>query len=194
MINAELDHCKTLPEWYASIREQHEAAHGDDYCAQHDAMQRCMANCDSYMELGSHQGASAAAACLTNPKSVTMIDIDLHRWRPFEQIFQTYCDENNITLNAREISSVDPKTTQTVDLLLIDSYHHPRQLIAEMNLHMKNVRKYLVVHDTSIINRRPDDSLYQVLEAYVSGINPWRIIERGTTNVGYTVLENTLNV
>ena len=38
MINSKLDHCKTVEEFYESIRSQQEAAHGADYCKMHDAI------------------------------------------------------------------------------------------------------------------------------------------------------------
>ena len=38
MINSKLDHCKTIEEFYKSIRSQQEKAHGDNYCAMHDAI------------------------------------------------------------------------------------------------------------------------------------------------------------
>jgi len=193
MINAKLDHVKTLPEFYTEIRKQHEEAHGHDYCWQHDAMQKLMKECDTYKELGTHQGASAAAACLTNPKKVTLIDIDLHRWRPFEQIFLDYCEENNIEFKAKEMSSVDQESAGLTDLLLIDSNHQPHHLVAELQLHAKTVQKYIVLHDTSRLFGRPDERLYQVAEQFCSGITPWVIKFREKANVGYTVLQNTLN-
>ena len=62
MINAELGHVKTLEEFYSEIRRQQEEAHGDDYCEQHDAIKKYMKYCDSYKELGTHQGGTAACA------------------------------------------------------------------------------------------------------------------------------------
>jgi hypothetical protein len=193
MINAKLDHVKTLPEFYTEIRKQHEEAHGIDYCWQHDAMQRLMKSCDSYKELGTHQGASAAAACLTNPKSVTLVDIDMHRWRPFENLFNDYCKENNIRLTVKEMSSTDTKTLSPTDLLLIDSNHQPAHLIQELEVHKSTIKKYIVLHDTSRLFGRVDDRLYRVAESFCSGITPWRINFREKANVGYTILENTLN-
>ena len=194
MINATLDHCKTLPEWYASIREQHEEAHGHEYCHQHDAMQKLMKDCNSYRELGTHQGASLAAACLTNPKSATAIDVDLHRWQPFESVFRAYCEENDIDLKVKKMSSTEPKSAGPTDLLLIDSLHNANHLIKELNLHLPYTRKYVVLHDTSILHGFANDSLFRVVKDYCSKINPWEIKEHNTTNVGYTVMENTLNV
>jgi hypothetical protein len=58
----------------------------------------------------------------------------------------------------------------------------------ELNTHASNVRKYIIAHDTSIVNGKPNDSLYQCLAKFASE-NHWEIIERGTKNVGYTVLK-----
>ena len=193
MINAKLDHVKSLPEFYTEIRKQHEESHGIEYCWQHDAMQRLMQSCNSYKELGTHQGASAAAACLTNPESVTLIDIDLHRWRPFENLFNDYCKENNIKLTVKEISSIDTESSSPVDLLLIDSNHQPTHLIRELELHKNTIKKYIVLHDTSRLFGKADDRLYRVAEDFCSGITPWQIVFREKTNVGYTILKNTLN-
>jgi len=193
MINAKLGHVKTLPEFYSEIRKQHEEAHGHDYCWQHDAMQKLMKECDSYKELGTHQGASAAAACLTNPKSVELVDISFEKWRPFESIFVDYCNENNIQFDVQEKSSADPKTASRVDLLLIDSNHQPSHLVKELSLHTPFVKKYIVLHDTSRLFGKPDDRLWQVVQQFTNQINPWVIKERNTANVGYTVIQNTLN-
>lgn len=193
MINAKLDHVKTLPEFYSEIRKQHEEAHGHDYCWQHDAMQKLMNECESYKELGTHQGASAAAACLTNPNKVTLVDIDLNRWRPFEKLFTDYCAEHNIEFLAQELSSTAPLAVSRVDLLLIDSNHQPAHLIQELKLHGNHVNKYIVLHDTSRLFGKPDERLYQVAEQFCSGITPWIIRFREKANVGYTVLQNTLN-
>jgi hypothetical protein len=194
MINAELSHVKTLPEFYTEIRKQHEQAHGHDYCWQHDAMQKLMKKCDTYRELGTHQGASAAAACLMNPSAVTLVDISFEKWRPFESIFRTYCEENNISFDVQEKSSTDPSTAKPVDLLLIDSNHQPAHLVNELNLHAKTVKKYIVLHDTSRLFGKVDDRLWQVVNGFINnGINPWIVQERCTDNVGYTVLQNTLN-
>ena len=58
----------------------------------------------------------------------------------------------------------------------------------ELDLHGYHINKYILAHDTSIVNGHSNDSLYKVLEDYAKK-NRWEIIERGTTNVGYTVLK-----
>ena len=62
MINSELGHVKTIDEFYASIREQQEAAHGEHYCKMHDIINDLAKDCKSYKELGVHQGGTFANA------------------------------------------------------------------------------------------------------------------------------------
>jgi hypothetical protein len=194
MINAKLDHVKTLSEFYTEIRKQHEEAHGYDYCWQHDSMRECMAECNSYRELGTHQGASAAMACLQNPRSVELVDISFEKWRPFETIFRSYCKENNVNFKIKETSSLDPSTAKPVDCLLIDSNHQPAHLRKELALHGPVVKKYIILHDTSRLFGKPDERLWNVLNEWLNqGITPWTLVKRVTANVGYTVVRNTLN-
>ena len=60
MINSELGHVTTMEEFNSEIIRQQEEAHGKDYCAIHKAIKKYMKECDSYKELGTHQGATAA--------------------------------------------------------------------------------------------------------------------------------------
>ena len=176
MINAKLDHVKTLPEFYTEIRKQHEEAHGHEYCWQHDAMKECMTECNTYRELGTHQGASAAMACLQNPMQVELVDISFDKWRPFEHIFYDYCGQNNISLIIKEKSSLDPHTASPVDCLLIDSNHQPTHLRKELDLHGRSVKKYIILHDTSRLFGKPDERLWDVANEWVNkGISPWKI-------------------
>jgi hypothetical protein len=196
MINSKVDHCKTLEEFYSEICRQQEEAHGAYYLAQHDAIRKYLkiGNCEYYKELGTHQGGTAAAACLEKPVSVELVDISLEKFSKSKHLFEYFCKENNVKLKTREMNSSDPKTTSRCDLLLIDTYHHPSLLIQELKLHSPYVIKYIILHDTSIINSKANDALYQTAVNFTAGITPWKIIERNTQNVGYTVLANTINV
>lgn len=189
MINSELGHCKTLEEFHSEIRRQQEEAHGIDYCQIHDAIKKYMADCESYMELGTHQGGTASAALLCNPKELYIIDIDLSRYRKFlEPIAEKYAAKNGIIFKATEIDSTSPFSAKSVDMLVIDSYHNATHMKKELDTHGFNVSKYIIAHDTSIINGKPNDSLYKVLVEYGKKYG-WSVIERGVTNVGYTVLK-----
>lgn len=189
MINAELGHVTSVEEFYKEIRSQQEAAHGDDYCLQHDAITKLMEECDHYMELGTHQGGTAACALLTKPKSVKLVDIDMHRYNKFlKPLAEEYCKENNIKLVVKEVDSTSSKSVSPTDLLLIDSRHNKYHMAKELMIHQFAVRKYIVAHDTSIVNGRVDGQLYDCLAQFCKQY-PFEIIERNTKNVGYTVLK-----
>ena len=188
MINAELGHATTVEEFNTSIREQQEKAHGEDYCAIHDAIRKYMTECNSYMELGTHQGGTASVAMLCNPKRVCLVDIDMSRYNKFlAPIATEYCQTNKIELDVRNVSSHSLGSVNPTDMLVIDSYHHPSHMQQELQIHGNSVSKFILAHDTSVINGKQNDSLFHCLKDWGEK-NGWKVIERGTTNVGYTVL------
>jgi hypothetical protein len=189
MINADLSNVKSVAGFNKEIRKQQEEAHGEDYCQIHDAIKKYMKECKSYMELGTHQGGTASVAILCKPNRVYLVDMDMSRYRKFlEPLASDFCDKNDIELIVKEADSTSFTTINMTDMLVIDSYHHPAHMQKELNTHASNVRKYIIAHDTSIVNGKSNDSLYQCLAKFASE-NNWEIIERGTTNVGYTVLK-----
>jgi cephalosporin hydroxylase len=186
MINADLGHVTTLEEFYSEIRKQQEAAHGNDYCQQHDAIQRLLkTECKTYKELGTHQGGTAAAALMMKPTRIELVDISMDKYRLFAKpLFEKYCTENNIELTVKEVDSTSLSSLgPEVDLMLIDSRHTRTHMEAELNMHHRNVKKYIVFHDTTAVPQ-----LYQGIVNFCSR-NPWEIVERGTANVGYTVIK-----
>ena len=49
MHTSEVSHVKTVEEFYKSIREQQEVAHGKEYCDQHDAIIKYMKETSNYI-------------------------------------------------------------------------------------------------------------------------------------------------
>ena len=191
MINSELGHVKTLEEFNSEIRRQQEEAHGKGYCDIHDAIKKYMEECDSYMELGTHQGGTASIAMLTNPNFVQLVDIDFTKYRKFlAPIARKYCKENDINLILKEMDSrtFPSMSTASVDMLVIDSVHKAPFMKQELTMHGANVNKYILAHDTSRLLGREDDQLFRELEAWGKR-NRWVVIERGINYVGYTVLK-----
>ena len=189
MINAELGHVKSVQEFYTEIRRQQEEAHGEHYCLMHDAIQERLKHCNSYMELGVHQGGTAAAAMLCKPKEICLIDRDMSRYKKFLMpIAEEYCVRNNIKLDLRQTDSTGFGSINPTDMLVIDSYHHPNHMTKELEVHGKNVKKYIIAHDTSIIKGRPIDALFHVLVRFADQ-NKWEVEQREHRNVGYTVLK-----
>jgi len=195
MINSQLDYVTTLEEFNSEIRRQQEEAHGTDYCQIHDAIKKYMSDCTSYLELGTHQGGTASAAMLCNPERVSLLDIDMSRYKKFlAPIAQKYCLGKQIKLSVEQADSTSTATKtyldtthQTVDMLVIDSYHNPSHMTKELNLYGKSVRKYILAHDTSQLLGKNNDSLYKCLKDW-SNKNGFEEIERGTTSVGYVVM------
>lgn len=188
MINSDLSYVETLEEFNFEIRRQQEEAHGNKYCEIHDAIKRYMKDCKSYMELGTHQGGTASAAMLTKPNRIYLVDMDMSRYNKFlGPIASSFCDENDIELIVKEGDSTSLSCINMTDMLMIDSYHHPAHMKKELDLHGSNVKKYILAHDTSIINGKPNDSLYKCMKNFADA-NNWSVIEHGTDNVGYTVI------
>jgi len=188
MINVDLSHVTSLQQFYDEIIAGQAKAHGTDYHEQHGAIEKYLQSGDTYMELGTHQGSTAARAMLNNPKKVILVDISMEKYNKFlKPIAESYCSENNIELVVHECSSIDAKCTHKTDILLIDSLHNRNHMQKELNLHGNNVSKYIIVHDTSVINGRANESLYQCVIEFAKN-NGWEEVERGTNNVGYTVI------
>lgn len=186
MINVDLKHVKTLEEFYKDIRAGQEEAHGHDYCEQHDAIQKYAPECKTYAELGTHQGGTLANALLAGFKYVEGIDIDMHRYEKFlKPIAEQYAKDNKIVLKMKEVSSITLDSIgPSVDMLLIDSYHRAYHMKQELAIHGKRVKKYIVAHDTWSVSE-----LHTCLEEWCFENPGWKVLERGTTNVGYTVLK-----
>lgn len=187
MINAKLDHCKTLEEFYISIRDQQEEAHGIDYCEQHDALMKYASDCKTYAELGTHQGGTLSCALLAGFKYVEAIDVDMSRYRKFLQpLAEEYVKENKIVFKIKEMDSGSLESIgPSVDMLLIDSYHKAYHMQRELSVHGKRVNKYIIAHDT----RLPNTELDQCLTDFCFNNPGWKVIERGEANVGYMVLK-----
>ena len=66
------------------------------------------------------------------------------------------------------------------------SRHH---MEAELTMHAKYIKKYIIAHDTSISQDPEKESLYACLYDFCREAPGWDIIEREIANVGYTVLK-----
>jgi hypothetical protein len=189
MINSELGHVNTLKKFHSEIVRQQEEAHGEDYCQIHDAITRYMKDCKSYMELGTHQGGTASAALLTNPKRVYLVDKDMSRYNKFlKPIAEKYAQNKDIELIVNQTDSTGFACINMTDMLVIDSYHHPAHMIKELTMHGSNVKKYILAHDTTAMMGKPDARLYDCLKTWADS-NGFVECERGITNVGYVVFK-----
>lgn len=187
MINSELGHVKTIDEFYASIREQQEAAHGEHYCKMHDIINDLAKDCKSYKELGVHQGGTLANALLQPTlRYVEGVDISLEKYNKFlKPIAENWAAASARVLRMKECSSTSIDSLgYSTDILMIDSVHKSHHMQAELELHGKYVKRYIVAHDTQL----PDDQLYWTLVNW--GVdNGFDSMIRNKENVGFTVIE-----
>ena len=187
MINSELGHVKTIDEFYASIREQQEAAHGEHYCKMHDIINELSKDCKSYKELGVHQGGTLANALLQPTlRYVEGVDISLEKYNKFlKPIAENWAAASARVLRMKECSSTSIDSLgYSTDILMIDSVHKSHHMQAELELHGKYVKRYIVAHDTQL----PDDQLYWTLVNW--GVdNGFDSMIRNKENVGFTVIE-----
>lgn len=188
MINVNLSHVKNVAEFYKDIRAGQEAEHGKDYCAQHDAIRKYFKlgyGCTSYKELGVHQGGTAANAMLMGAKYIELVDISMVKYNKYlRPLAAKHCKDNDIDLVIREADSTGLGSIgKAVDMMLIDSVHKWFHTEKELTLHANNVKKYIVFHDTATCH-----DIANGVEHWCE-TKPWKIIEIGKANVGYTVIE-----
>ena len=192
MINAKFDNVKTVLKFHKQIVEQQEEAHGKHYCQMHQAIKRFWSegDCKKYMELGTHQGGSASNAMMLDPtpKKITLIDIDMSKYNSvLKPIAEKHCHSNKIELDVRETSSIGFAAVEGTDLLVIDSVHKAGWMQKELDLHGKNVRKYIVAHDTKRLFDQVDEQLHHTLVEWGKR-NGFILVDRGEASVGYTVI------
>ena len=182
-----MTHTTTLEEFYNDLRNAQEdpAGHGDNYCAVHDALTALMKDCESYKELGVKQGTTLAAVMLCNPKSIIAIDKSLKDYKPYKKLFDTYAVKNDVQFNIKETDSCSfIATSESCDLLFIDTWHVYSQLKKELNAHYSFVNKYIVMHDTLA-----KKELRKAINEFLNKHTDWKIKEQNEQNVGYTTLE-----
>ena len=146
MIQAKIT-ANNLEEFYEQIVEQQLAAHGADYCNQHNAI-REHAKGKVYRELGTHQGATAACALLGGATSVTMVDISTKLIEPNYRLFEFFAAKQGVDIELIKNDSAHPSTVEFCDVLLIDSLHNPHHLKKELAVHADSVREHIILHDT----------------------------------------------
>jgi len=181
MIKGDFTHVKDLKQFYTEIRDLQETTHGDGYTAMHDEIISKAVECETYRELGTMQGATAACAAISGYKKLQLVDIDFGQFRPYKHLFEGY------DVEMYEIDSKDPKLTTIgeVDLMVIDSYHKAYHTWEELKVHAPYVKKYILFHDTF----KPTDSVQQAVNQFVMQNANWHIEKYDQRNVGYTCLK-----
>lgn len=173
----------TLKEYYDRIYELHAKAHQPEYMLVHDEIVLRLKDCNSYTELGVNQGATLAAAMLTNPTTVRAYDIALKPYNYAKHLFEQYADNNSIDYQANESNTLEC-VLDPVDVLYIDTLHRYDHLIKELARHGNKANRFIIFHDT-----HAQKGLKQAVQEYVTKNSQWSIVTDCQTNVGFMTIE-----
>jgi hypothetical protein len=122
------------------------------------------------------------------PEKITLIDIDMAKYNSFlKPIAEKHCKWEKIELDVRQTDSTGFGAVENVDMLVIDSVHKAAWMSKELDLHGKNVRKYIIAHDTMRLFNQVDEQLHTTLTKW-GDVNGFRLVDRGEASVGYTVI------
>jgi hypothetical protein len=134
--------------------------------------------CEHITEMGVRGVVSTYAFLSSKAKRVVAIDI-LNVAVPDVEKLQFICaDDLQIEI-------------EPTDFLFIDTAHNYRQCIQELNLHGKNVRKYIGFHDTQIFGEHGDDGdkgLMFAVNEYIEQNKEWTILYKTDVNNGLTII------
>lgn len=174
--------------------------------------------CSHITELGTRNCVSTKSfllglihSDLLRPKVLICVDIE----RSFEVDYVEYaCDYNRIKYHFYEMNDLDIELERT-DLLFIDTWHVYGQLKRELEKHHSKVRKYIILHDTTVdaitsesirMNHNIEDKIKESgfkYEEITRGIWPaveeflikhpeFYVKEKFNNNNGLTILERKL--
>jgi len=174
---------KDLQEYYTHLYEGQSNAHKPQYMLVHDELKKCLAECESYTEMGVRQGTTLAIPLLAGTKKVRGYDIDLALYNKVKQHFDGEAKKKGIDFAVIKESTRDC-TIDPVDLLYIDTWHVYEQLKIELNRHAAKVKKYIVMHDTYAVQE-----LRKAINEFLA-LNPqWRLVNECNINVGFSTIK-----
>lgn len=133
--------------------------------------------CDHVTELGVRGCVSLFAALASNAKKVVAVDI-FNVWTPEVEKLTFICADD-LTIEIEE-----------TDFLFIDTRHCYEQLIQELKLHSKKVRKFIGFHDVFIFGEHGDDGGKGLMPA----INEFLDDNKNFDIAYYTVVNNGLMI
>ena len=190
MIKPDMTHVKSLEEFYEEIKIQQAGAHGIEYIQHHKAIIKYAKECETIKEIGVCQGGTFAAMMLQHPKKLIGMDIMPKYFTPYQHLFDTYAQENNLDYEYIVGNSLNHMIIHKVDMLHIDSLHKPDHLLQELRIHARHVNKYIVFHDTA--NFKGSRGLLPVIAKYITEEDQtWTIVDHYIQRVGYTVIKKT---
>jgi hypothetical protein len=161
--------------------------------------------CDFIVEMGVRWVVSTWAMLAARPRKMISYDISYHDMSKISEVINVAISEGiDYQFILSDVLQID---IEKCDLLFIDTLHTYFQLKQELEKHAKNVKKYIVLHDTETYGF-VDETIYQhaspmsKVASKKSGLKnaisdfleshegkSWHIKSSYTNNNGLTVLE-----
>lgn len=146
--------------------------------------------CAHITEFGA--GRSTFALAASGPKKFVCYDIKSKDG--LLRLFEEYLDSNfDFTYFQKSTLEIEIEKT---DLLFIDTKHTYKQLSQELDLHAKNVKKYIIMHDTEIFGHRnefpeehPNIGLVPARDKFLKLNEDWAMEKHFRNNNGLSVLK-----
>jgi len=163
--------------------------------------------CGHITEMGVRWVSSTWAFLLSSPKK--LISYDIVKNNNINEVIDISKEYGiNFEFDEKDVLSI---TIEPTELLFIDTLHTYNQLINELNLHSKNVSKYIILHDTvsfgtvdeNIYNHASDiikssnktkQGLINAISDFLESENgkEWIIYESFENNNGLTILKKII--
>lgn len=170
-------------------------------------LRRYASGCKHITEMGTRGIVSTWAFLAARPERLVCVDIaDISKLVPSKyELLVKSCEKAGVDFEFRMASTLDIKIERT-DLLFIDTEHSYKQLRAELALHARKAKKYIILHDTVTFGRK-DSKIYgkdgrlkpkrrvsvtrglmPAVEEFLSRNKKWRVVEDLKNNNGLMVL------
>lgn len=142
--------------------------------------------CNHITEFGTRAGNSLVAFMRAKPKR--LVCYDLARY-PYIDEYYRMAGSIDFDFYRQNVLAVDIEPT---DMLFIDTLHTYDQLRAELQRHSCQVKKYIVIHDTTTYAEKGEDKwsrgLWPAIEEFLER-GTFKVKHRRENNNGLTVLE-----
>lgn len=148
--------------------------------------------CNHITEMGVRWVVSTWALLIAKPNTLVSYDINYHP--SIENIKQSAKqDKVDFTFIQEDVLKASINET---DLLFIDTLHNYHQLVKELDIHSKNVRKYIIFHDTTTFgyaDETPSESVTKgvrpAIEQFLLKNKQWNLVDVYANNNGLSVIQ-----
>lgn len=152
--------------------------------------------CDHITEMGVRAGVSTTAFLYSNPKKLFCYDIYI------DENVKTWFDyAQSIGKDYHYIKSdVTTIEIESTDLLFLDTVHQYKQLKTELSLHAKQVKKFIIFHDTETFGTYGQDptvdfgfdgriGIIYAIQEFLHNNPIWHIVYQTHNNNGLMIIK-----